>query len=174
VNNLLIHLSRMAFRLSSFSDSVFYETLRMFPPAQTVAKISSHDTVLTAGNAASESMSIPVPKGTQVFINIVGLHFNPRYWEDPYMFKPSRFLKNWPRDAFMPFSAGARACIGRKFFETEGIAVLTMLVSRYKIEVKEEPQFAAESFDDRKARILATKSAITLTPIRVPLVFKRR
>jgi hypothetical protein len=34
-----------------------------------------------------------------------------------------------------------------RFSETEGIAILTMLVSRYKIEVKEEPQFANESFE---------------------------
>jgi hypothetical protein len=38
-----------------------------------------------------------------------------------------------------------------------------MLVSRYKIEVKEEPQFAAETFEERKARILAGKIAITQT-----------
>ena len=30
-----------------------------------------------------------------------------RYWEDPYAFKPWRFLKDWPREAFLPFSAGA-------------------------------------------------------------------
>ena len=29
-----------------------------------------------------------------------------RYWDDPHTFKPSRFLKNWPRDAFLTFSSG--------------------------------------------------------------------
>ena len=29
-----------------------------------------------------------------------------RYWEDPHAFKPSRFLEDWPRDAFLPFAAG--------------------------------------------------------------------
>ena len=29
-----------------------------------------------------------------------------RYWEDPYAFKPDRFAGDWPRDAFLPFSAG--------------------------------------------------------------------
>ena len=57
-----------------------------------------------------------------------------RYWDDPHKFDPSRFLKDWPRDAFLPFSAGerwfplfkicffslskyagARACLGRKY-----------------------------------------------------------
>ena len=32
--------------------------------------------------------------------------FTARYWDDPLAFKPSRFLKDWPRDAFLPFSAG--------------------------------------------------------------------
>ena len=50
-----------------------------------------------------------------------------------------------------------------RFFETEGIAVLTMLVSRYKITVKEEPQFAGETFEERKARILSCHSVMTLT-----------
>ena len=29
-----------------------------------------------------------------------------RYWKDPHSFKPARFLEDWPRDAFIPFSAG--------------------------------------------------------------------
>jgi len=80
-----------------------------------------------------------------------------------------------------------------RFFETEGIAVLTMLVSRYKISIKEEPQFAHETFEERKARITATQQGITIryasyafiflakdsqtnlhSPLRVPLVFTRR
>jgi cytochrome P450 len=32
--------------------------------------------------------------------------FPARYWDDPHTFKPSRFLKDWSRDAFLPFSAG--------------------------------------------------------------------
>ena len=50
-----------------------------------------------------------------------------------------------------------------RFFETEGIAILTMLVSRYKIEVKEEAQFAGESVEARKERILASKHGLILT-----------
>lgn len=80
-----------------------------------------------------------------------------------------------------------------RFFETEGIAILTMLISRYKIEVKEEPEFAGETFEQRKERIFRAKQGVTLTwviqqtcaclngsrlpplsPVRMPLVFKRR
>ena len=48
-----------------------------------------------------------------------------------------------------------------RFFETEGIAVMTMLVSRYKIEVKEEPEFADETFEERYARITAFDQGLT-------------
>jgi hypothetical protein len=48
-----------------------------------------------------------------------------------------------------------------RFFETEGIAIMTMLVSRYKIEVKEEPEFAGETFEERYARITSFDQGIT-------------
>ncbi|KAG7093386.1 hypothetical protein E1B28_007067 [Marasmius oreades] len=155
------------------SLAVFYETLRLFTPA-TIPKISAEDTTLVAEDAEGDTKAIPIPRGTLVTINLVALHHNPRYWKDPHEFRPSRFRENWPKDAFLPFSAGARACIGRKFFETEGIAILTMLVSRYKITLKDEPQFAGETMEEKKARAFTTKIGITLAPVRMPLVFTRR
>jgi hypothetical protein len=50
-----------------------------------------------------------------------------------------------------------------RFFETEGIAIMTMLVSRYKIEVKEEPEFDGETFEERYARITAFDQGLTTT-----------
>jgi hypothetical protein len=48
-----------------------------------------------------------------------------------------------------------------RFGETEAIAVINMLVSRYRLEVKEEPEFAGESFEERYARITAFDEGIT-------------
>jgi hypothetical protein len=39
---------------------------------------------------------------------------------------------------------------------------MTMLVSRYKIEVKEEPEFAGETFEERRARVLAFDESMTV------------
>ncbi|KDR79325.1 hypothetical protein GALMADRAFT_243295 [Galerina marginata CBS 339.88] len=160
--------------LLTYAMAVFYETLRMFPPGTSIPKVAAEDTSLVASNSHGEQITVPIPKGTAVIISTPGIHYNPRYWDDPHAFKPARFLKDWPREAFLPFSAGARACLGRKFFETEGIATLTMLVSHYKITIKEEPQFAGESFEQRKKRVLAARVALTLKPTRVPLTFTRR
>jgi len=50
-----------------------------------------------------------------------------------------------------------------RFGETEAIAVINMLVSRYRLEVKEEPEFADETFEERYARITAFDEGITTT-----------
>lgn len=115
-------------------------------------------------------------------------------------FKPARFLKDWPRDAFLPFSAGkypfaeydcapdnctptllqelghvldeSERCLRIakhrlkaiiRFFETEGIVTLTTVVSKYKITVTDEPQFAGETFEQRKARVLTVGFGLTVT-----------
>ncbi len=41
-----------------------------------------------------------------------------------------------------------------RFFETEAIAVLTMIISKYKITIREEP---GETFRERKERILKSR-----------------
>ena len=54
-------------------------------------------------------------------------------------------------------------CAFDRFFETEGIAILTVLVSQYKIAIKEEPEFAGETFEERKSRVLSVTAGLTLT-----------
>jgi hypothetical protein len=46
------------------------------------------------------------------------------------------------------------------FFEAENIVVLTMLLSRYKVEV-EEPEFIGETFEQRYARMTRRPSSYT-------------
>ncbi|OSX59381.1 hypothetical protein POSPLADRAFT_1059568 [Postia placenta MAD-698-R-SB12] len=154
--------------------AVILEALRMYPPVCLIPKTTAEDTTLHTCNMAGEPIAIPCPAGTGIGVHIAGLHYNPRYWKDPYAFNPSRFLEDWPRDAFLPFSGGARSCLGRRFSEMEAVAALTYIITRYRVEVKEEPQFAAETFEQRKERLLTCKTAITLYPAKAPLVFKRR
>ncbi|KAI0047499.1 614/534 cytochrome P450 [Auriscalpium vulgare] len=155
--------------------AVLYETLRL-RYAVTLPKQSAEDTSLpiTRTDGTDARDRIVVPKGAIVSIHVAGLHTNPMYWDDPMAFKPERFLGDWPRDAFVPFSQGARACIGRKFFETEGMAVLAMLVAQYTIAIKPESKFAHETAEARAARVLRAVPGVTTTPVRVPLVFRRR
>ncbi|KAH9998670.1 cytochrome P450 [Russula vinacea] len=161
--------------MNRFTQSLAYPTICYGDQVTNIPKVSAQDTTLTVSNANGGKTTFPVPSGTAIDLHVAGLHYNPRYWKEPRRFMPERFLGDWPKDAFIPFSQGsAHACLGRRFSEMEGIAVMTMLVSRYKIEVKEEPEFAGETFEERYARITAFDQGLSTTPVRVPLVFKRR
>jgi hypothetical protein len=62
-----------------------------------------------------------------------------------------------------------------RFAEIEGLTAIALIVLHYRIEVLEEPQFAHETFEQRKERVLkAFDGPITLTPTRIPLQFTRR
>ncbi|KAF9524181.1 cytochrome P450 [Crepidotus variabilis] len=154
--------------------AVMYETLRLFPSVTTIPKSAAEDTQLTTVNAEGKRLTIPVPRGTHITIHTAGLHFNPRYWTDPHKFMPERFLKSWNKDAFLPFSGGARACIGRKFSETEFTAAIVKLLLKYQVTIKDEPEFATEIFEQKKERVLKSTQFITTSPVRVPLVFTLR
>ncbi|KAK7682022.1 hypothetical protein QCA50_014986 [Cerrena zonata] len=158
----------------TYLTAVINETLRMYPPVVAVPKRAAEDTTFVTTTHAGDRLSVPVPKGSILSLNFYALHYNPKYWENPHAFKPSRFLGDWPRDAFMPFSAGSRSCIGRRFAELESMVVLAMIVKNYKIAVKEEPQFAGETLEQRKERLFQVTFAITQAPVRVPLVFTKR
>ncbi|KAH7886569.1 614/534 cytochrome P450 [Phlebopus sp. FC_14] len=152
--------------LFSKTTAVIYETLRMYPPVTGYPKYANEDTILSCatGDFASTRINVPIPKGSKVIIDVPGLHYNEKYWERPYEWDPSRFERDWDENAFIPFSLGARACIGRSFFETESTAVITMLVANYRIE----------TLDSSKGASIPVHSSLTLAPPPFPLVFTRR
>ncbi|KAI8609474.1 cytochrome P450, partial [Chytriomyces sp. MP71] len=94
-----------------YVERVIKETLRMHAPARAVGKTARKDVVLP-GNYF-------IPEGTRMAIAIDATHQNPAVYERPEVFDPDRFLpenenKRSPF-AWIPFSYGARGCIGRQF-----------------------------------------------------------
>ncbi|OJA11846.1 hypothetical protein AZE42_04071 [Rhizopogon vesiculosus] len=87
----------------------------MFPPVTNVPKSSAENTTFTITDVNGTQRTVNVPEGTTLTLAVPALHYNPKYWEDPHTFKPERFLGDWNRDAFLPFSGGYRACVGRKW-----------------------------------------------------------
>jgi len=113
----------------SFTQAVIKETLRLMPIATGVPKEAVEDTELGG---------YFVPKGMIMFIDMVNLHRNPKYWKDPSTFNPDRFLTDEvTANSYLPFSLGSRSCIGAKFAETQMITSLPLLLNHFKLSQPE-------------------------------------
>ncbi|KAG9123470.1 hypothetical protein FRC07_014900 [Ceratobasidium sp. 392] len=158
----------------------FFEALRMYPLAPRIAKIAEEDYVLgVARNGPSSNENdretLFIPAKSRVIISLVAVHYNPRYWTEPEKFRPTRFL-DYNKDAFLAFGTGRRACLGRKFAETEATAVLATILSQYEISIDHSkfPSIPGENLEARRERLLRPFYMLTLAPENLPLVFKRR
>ncbi|TEB34368.1 cytochrome P450 [Coprinellus micaceus] len=102
---------------------------------------------------ATKDTTLKLPRpGTMMVIDMVGLQYNPRYFEDPESFKPSRWCGvSKDSDAFTAFSIGPRECIGRKFATVEAVALLALLLRDFKIEPL---LLNGETLDAWKTRVL--------------------
>ncbi|WP_028716482.1 cytochrome P450 [Paracoccus sp. J39] len=109
--------------------AVFREALRLYPPvAMTVRQCAQAESL--RGRKA--------PKGAQLVLSPWHLHRHERLWDNPDGFDPGRWEtengKACQRDAFIPFSAGPRACPGAGFAMIEGPLILSALVGAYRLE----------------------------------------
>lgn len=79
---------------------------------------------LSSVHMSNESVTLKghkLPKGTCVCVNLSAIHTSPKFWDNPFEFRPSRFLKNnegvvMLRDigsikGFLPFGSGFRKCV---------------------------------------------------------------
>ncbi|KAG8217977.1 cytochrome P450 [Butyriboletus roseoflavus] len=70
--------------------AAFYEAIRLFPPGPIVPREAKHDTVLNISDT-NEPKMIVVKKGTQVVVDFVGIHYHPKYYSKPEVYRPSRW-----------------------------------------------------------------------------------
>jgi len=76
-----------------------------------------------------------IPGGTSVSMTIYSAHQDPIIFPNPEEFQPQRWLGSENRKRmepyYIPFSTGARGCIGRNISYLEQIVVVASLVHRY-------------------------------------------
>lgn len=139
-----------------YSECCLRESLRRYSVVPTVVRITGEDVKL------GEYM---VPKGTNIMVNIQGVHHNPSFWPEPLKYDPSRFLSDndtvhactTPINAsdktevsaikpytFVPFLDGPRMCMGQYLSLLETKIVLSMLVHRYTFELV-NPETASQT-----------------------------
>ena len=104
--------------------AVVDEVLRLLPPAWLITRRADEPDEL--GGCA-------IPAGSLIICSPALLHRHPSVWEDPERFDPSRFLDGRAdRQAFLPFGAGPRLCIGRDFAYVEAVLMLGAIARRLR------------------------------------------
>jgi len=149
------------------------ETIRLQPPAVSIAKDAIEDHVLTLTHVQTgEPIGVPVPKGMQVGANFEDVHYNPRYFPEPYVFRPDRFLESSKeKNHFFGFSTGSYSCIGRRFAEVEAVCIMANLILRYEFELVSKPE---ETRKQLEKRVLTGTPIVTLQPPTADFILKRR
>jgi cytochrome P450 len=106
-----------------------------------------------------------VRAGTLVCVSPYILHRDPRFWERPSEFDPDRFTPERsagrPEFAYIPFSGGPRACIGRHFAMLEAQLVLATMRRRVRLSLLEGHPIEPEALVTLRPRhgVLATVGA---------------
>lgn len=134
------------------------ESLRLFPPvALGLSRRTPAEGIVVDG--------INIPGDILVSVPTYSAHRNPAYFPDPDMYRPERWLGPEGMKAqasFIPFSTGARGCIGRNISYIEQTLLLAKLLTRYDF------QFQHPGFE------LEHKEAFNLWPCALPLLISRR
>uniref|UniRef100_A0A8C6MX92 Cytochrome P450 n=1 Tax=Mus spicilegus TaxID=10103 RepID=A0A8C6MX92_MUSSI len=80
-----------------------------------------------------------IPKGTTLIPNLSSVLKDETVWEKPLRFHPEHFLDAQGHfvkpEAFMPFSAGRRACLGEPLARMELFLFFTCLLQRFSFSV---------------------------------------
>ncbi|KAH8286726.1 hypothetical protein KR018_003080, partial [Drosophila ironensis] len=111
-----------------YLERVILETLRLYPPVPLIARRLDYDLKLASG-------PYTVPKGTTVVVLQYCVHRRPDIYPNPTKFDPDNFLPermaNRHYYAFIPFSAGPRSCVGRKYAMLKLKVLLSTIVRNY-------------------------------------------
>jgi cytochrome P450 len=123
--------------------AVLLETLRLYAPITGIPKRTSNRwQELRVGQQVLE-----IPPGIEIFPLLIGVQTDPTHWEDPYTWRPSRWIiKPQPgsslqcenlvvqrKGVYFPWSAGPQNCIGQEFSQVETVAMLACIFGRYEV-----------------------------------------
>lgn len=96
----------------------------------------------------TELMGYSIPKGTMIIENLTSVLSEEGQWKFPHEFNPENFLDDKGEfvkpEAFMPFSAGPRVCLGEGLARMELFLMIVTLLRKFKFiwpEDAGEPDF---------------------------------
>ena len=126
-----------------YLDALLKEVMRHHPPANILIRgIDEKELILNTNEneIGYDGKSYVLPIGARVMIDIIGLHMDQRYWKNPKIFDPNRFLisctdsEKIESGSYIPFGGGPRTCIGNIFGLLEVKLALVQLYRKYRFE----------------------------------------
>jgi cytochrome P450 len=76
------------------------------------------------------------------------VHREPKLWPEPERFDPDRFnpeaAEARPKQAYIPFAAGPRVCLGNNFALLEMVYAMSMAAGRYRLEMAGDEEIPFE------------------------------
>nr|XP_018915914.1 PREDICTED: cytochrome P450 4C1-like [Bemisia tabaci] len=112
-----------------YLEQVIKETLRLFPVVPIFARHAEEDTKLT--------QNYVLPAGATAVIYPFFTHYDTELWPEPNKFNPDNFtaekMANRHKYAFIPFSGGARGCIGNKYSIMAMKTTLSIFLRQFRV-----------------------------------------
>ncbi len=114
-----------------YTEAVFAESLRLFPPAWAIGRLSIEK---------HRFGGYEIPKHALILLSPYVTHRDKRFWDNPEEFIPERWFERGIKEAgqtftYFPFSRGVRSCIGESFAWTEGILLIATLAQRWRLQM---------------------------------------
>jgi cytochrome P450 len=111
-----------------YTEMVLAESMRLYPPAWAVGRLSTVDCVIGGYN---------VPSRALVLMSQYVMHRDERFYPDPLVFDPFRWTPEArelrPQFSYFPFGGGPRRCIGEGFAWMEGVLLIAALGQRWRM-----------------------------------------
>ncbi|KAG7305531.1 hypothetical protein JYU34_009609 [Plutella xylostella] len=114
-----------------YLERCLMETLRMYPPVPIIARHIKNDITLPSNGKK-------VPAGATVVIATYKLHRREDVYPNANKFDPDNFLPERSANrhyyAFVPFSAGPRSCVGRKYAMLKLKIILSTILRNFRVQ----------------------------------------
>ncbi|OAD56185.1 Cytochrome P450 9e2 [Eufriesea mexicana] len=124
-------------RNMKYLDAVINEVMRIYPIAAMLDRLCVKSFELPPALPGGKPFTIN--PGMNVWVPIVPIQMDPKYYEKPEKFDPERFIEDEKKivnsGAFMPFGVGPRMCIGNRFALLEMKVLLCHILATCNLKV---------------------------------------
>lgn len=119
-----------------YLERCLMEALRLYPPVPMIARQVKEEVYLP-------STGVVLPADCTVIIGTFKLHRQPSIYPNPNEFNPDNFLPERSASrhyySYVPFSAGPRSCVGRKYAVLKLKVLLSTILRNFRVKSMKNP-----------------------------------